>query len=195
MKILLVDNNTVHKDALARSLVGHQVEIRQYEPGIKFNDRNKDLVILSGGGGKGREISSKQKNGRLWYQDEIDYVRKTEKPVLGICMGFEVICKAFGADVEEMPATIKGIMSISATEAGKEMFKISGLKQYKAHKWRVSKAPKEFDLLAKSASGAEIIMHKDKAIIATQFHPETATGTFDLADFQEILLKRQKYEK
>jgi GMP synthase-like glutamine amidotransferase len=88
MKILLVNNHTQHLEALSASLNGHDVEIQMYQPGIDFHDADKDMVILSGGGGEGLEIIDKVKNrSKLWYQDEMNFVRKTEKPILGICMG------------------------------------------------------------------------------------------------------------
>lgn len=192
MKILLIDNNTVHKNALASSLVGHQVEVQKYQPGIAFNDRDKDLIILSGGGGEGQEIADTHEPDRLWYEDEIEFVKSTQKPLLGICMGFEVICKAYGVPVEEMDKTVQGVIKLEATKAGQKVLKADKLEQLKAHKWHVNLAPQDFDLLVKSKTGAEVIMHKEKPILATQFHPEAPTGTFGLTHFQKILLRRAK---
>jgi hypothetical protein len=59
MKILLINNNTIHLDALEQSLTGHEIEIQKYQPGLEFHDTDKDLVILSGGGGEGLEIEDK----------------------------------------------------------------------------------------------------------------------------------------
>lgn len=167
-------------EALSDTLGGHEVDIQIYRPGINFNDTGKDLVILSGGGGEGLEIDDHYDRGKLWYEDEMNYVLTTNKPVLGICMGFEVICRAYGSAVPKMPQLIQGFFELQTTEKGKELFNKQKLTQYEAHQWHVPSAPENyFDVLAKSATGAEIIRHKWRPIIATQFHPEVAGGTLN----------------
>src|SRR5680860_419270 len=153
MKILLIDNNTVHKTNLLENLANHQVEIQIYKPGMKFHDADKDLVILSGGGGEGQEIADSYNKEGLWYKDEIDFVKTTTKPVLGICMGFEVICYAFGASVNQMDKTIHGVKQIKTTSLGQKLFNNKVLKQFEAHKWSVKLPPTNFDVLAESATG------------------------------------------
>lgn len=179
MKILLVDNNTEYKRELAELLSDHEVETQKYRPGLEFRTKGKDLVILSGGGGEGREIYDVHSAGHLWYQDQIDFVRKYDKPLLGICMGFEIICKAYGAKVEEMPKALEGTYDLVVTKEGQDMLALKKIKQYEGHKWRVKQTPKGFKVLAKSPTGIELIKHKKKPMWATQFHPEKG-GTLDL---------------
>jgi len=179
MKILLIDNNTEHKRALAEALVGHDVEVQKYRPGLDFHTADKDLVILSGGGGEGREIYDVHQAGHLWYQDEMDFVLKCDKPLIGICMGFEIICRAYGAKVEEMPEVLEGKYDLVVTKKGRSILSYDKLKQHEAHKWRVKKAPRGFRVLANSPTGIELIKHKKKPIWATQFHPEKG-GTLSL---------------
>jgi len=179
MKILLIDNHTEHKRALADALSGHEVEIQKYRPGLDFHTADKDLVILSGGGGEGREIDDAIKAGHLWYQDELDFVKSYDGPMLGICMGFEIISRAYGSEVEEMPETLEGFFDLKLTRRGKKEFSRKIIRQREAHKWRVKKTPKGFKVLSKSPTGVEIISHKAKPIIATQFHPELG-GTLSL---------------
>src|SRR5438105_4905350 len=106
MKILLVNNHTVHLNSLGKALAGHQIEVQTYRPGIEFNYQDKDLIILSGGGGEGLEIDDEYQPGRLWYDDEMKLVRTADKPILGICMGFEVIARAYGAPVTSVGSLI-----------------------------------------------------------------------------------------
>ena len=179
MKILLIDNHTEHKKALETALTGHEVEVQKYRPGISFHTKGKDLVILSGGGGEGREIDDTHKAGHLWYEDELDFVKNCNKPLLGICMGFEIICRAYGSDVQEMPAAVQGATELKVTRKGKKALSQKRIRQHEAHKWRVKKAPKGFKVLAKSSTGIELIKHKKRPIIATQFHPEK-DGTIDI---------------
>jgi anthranilate/para-aminobenzoate synthase component II len=184
MKILLVNNHTKHLQAMMSSLPGHEVEIQNYKPGIDFHDAGKDLVILSGGGGEGLEITDKASKSRLLYEDEMKFVRDTKVPVLGICMGFEVIVKSFGGKVFYQPDLVYGFRTTHLTDSGQKLFKHKALKQVEAHYWYVPEVPeKKLEVLARSgATGAiEMVRYKngDKKILGTQFHPEEG-GTLHL---------------
>ncbi len=170
MSILLIDNNTLHLKELKSSLAGHVVEIRKYHPGLDLETSGKDLVILSGGGGEGKEANDHTSSGDLWYKDEIDFIRSCDKPLVGICMGFELICQAYGGRVEQLPKLISGFKQIPAVG-----------KVFESHQWRVAKVPeKHFKVLARSKSGVELIKHKTRPIIASQFHPEIKGGQLAL---------------
>jgi GMP synthase-like glutamine amidotransferase len=178
MKILLVNNNTVHMPALSSSLLGHDVEVVKYQPNAQFNWQNKDLVILSGGGGEGQEIHDTYTKDKLWYEDEMKFVLACNKPIIGICMGFEVIARAYGSDVEPIGKLVQGFKQLNASSHGKKHLSKNYLKQFESHRWSVTKAPKDFEVLADSQYGIEMI-RKDN-ILATQFHPEKG-GTTQLA--------------
>ena len=159
--------------------------MQKYRPGLNFETAGKDLVILSGGGGEGREIDDSIKAGHLWYEDELNFVKSCDKPILGICMGFEIICRAYGSEVEEIPVVIKGPAYLKVTRNGRKLLQHRKIHQYEAHKWRVRKAPKGFKTLAKSRAGIEVIKHKKRPILATQFHPELG-GSIKLTDLIKI---------
>jgi GMP synthase-like glutamine amidotransferase len=185
MKILLINNyqqgnETATYEALLASLAGYEVETQRYQPGIKFRDESKDLVILSGGGGEGSEIHDEYQKDKLWYQDQINYVLASTKPILGVCMGFEVIARAYGSQVLEMKDYITGFKKLRTTNRGKNALQKTSLLQYENHTWSVpSVSTKEFAILAESPTGVEMISHKTRKILATQFHPEEG-GTIDL---------------
>lgn len=181
MKILLINNHTKHLAYLNKALTGHQIETVMYRPGADFNYADKDLVILSGGGGEGLEIDDRVDNGKLWYHDELELVQKCDKPILGICMGFEVIAKSFGSQVKEMGAgLLEGFIKFDTTNKGRSFLAKEKLRQYEAHQWHVDSVnPKELEVLAGSHTGIEIIKHKKRPILATQFHPEKG-GTLQL---------------
>ena len=182
MRILLVNNNTLHLKEILKSLKGHEVEVQEYRPGIWFHDVGKDLIILSGGGGEGKELNDMHKPHERWYEDEIRFVRKTDKPIVGICMGFEIISAAYGAQVKLMPKGIEKYAYSKRTFKGRRLVKNKKLWQFEAHDWHVEKVPKRsFDVLAKSGRGIEMIRHKKRPIIATQFHPEKPKGTLTLS--------------
>lgn len=182
MKILIVsnykDSSLGHFPILRETLSEHEVKIQTYHPGINFEHESADLIILSGGGGEGQEIDDVYRD-KLWYDDQMKLVLSTSKPIVGICMGFEVIVKAYGEKVKKLPKAVEGFQKIQITVKGQKLFGVKHLVQDQAHSWGVAKAPKDFHVLAKSDSGIEIIKHKTRPIIATQFHPEKS-GTINL---------------
>jgi GMP synthase-like glutamine amidotransferase len=187
MKILVVNNHTQHLKHLNSALLGHQLEIVMYRPGVTFYHKDKDLIILSGGGGEGLEINDAATGGKLWYEDQMNFILSCNKPILGICMGFEVIARAYGSKVEEMKDLIMGFQNIKTTAKGKAELGKDEVEQYEAHKWRVQKInEKEFDILADSRTGIEIIKHKKRKILATQFHPEKG-GTLSVGHLMATL--------
>jgi GMP synthase-like glutamine amidotransferase len=180
MKILIVNNHTQHLQHLNAALAGNELEVVMYQPGVKFNWEDKDLVVLSGGGGEGLEINDSVANGKLWYQDEMEFILACNKPIIGICMGFEVIARAYGSKIEEMKDLVLGFRQVNTTAKGKLELRKDKLRQYEAHKWHVEDIDtRQFDVLADSDTGLEIIKHKSRKIIATQFHPEKG-GTISL---------------
>jgi GMP synthase-like glutamine amidotransferase len=178
MKILLINNHTVHLESLNVALAGHQVEVQMYQPGLEFHHQDKDLIILSGGGGEGLEIDDEYEPGHLWHEDEMNFVRTTDKPILGICMGFEVIARAYGAPVTSAKGLILNRENIQVAKGAEQLFGSRTLSQYEAHSWRVEDVPSGFEVLATSKTGVEIFRYKN--LFATQFHPEKG-GTLNLA--------------
>jgi len=187
MKILLINNHTEYLHNVQRALVGHQVEVQVYEPGLGFNYQDKDLVILSGGGGEGYELKDKR-HGKLWYEDEINFVLDCDKPLLGICMGFEVISAAFGSKVDYLGRLIKGFRPANTTDAGQKGTNLNSLRQFEYHWYGVQHVPsKHFEILAHSSTGIEMIKHHSRPIIATQFHPEINGGTLSLDNLLHLV--------
>lgn len=177
MKILLINNHTVHLKNLTLALAGHEIETQMYKPGLEFNDAGKDLIILSGGGGEGLEIHDEYQPGRLWYDDEMKFVRAVDKPILGICMGFEVIARAFGAPITPAKGLVLSRENLQVAKGAEQMFGSKTLSQYEAHSWRVEDVPSDFEVLATSKTGIEIFRYKN--LFATQFHPEKG-GSLEL---------------
>ncbi len=181
MKILLINNHTLHLHELNASLAGHQVEVQSYEPGLDFHEEGKDLIILSGGGGEGLEIDDFIQKGKLWYEDQMEFILRTKKPIMGICMGFEVIAKAFGRDVTFMGDLVEGQTDVKLSSKGEKLIGVSSANQFESHSWQVTEAPKDFDTLGDSPLGVQIMKHRTRKILATQFHPEKG-GTLELKE-------------
>ncbi|HET6863822.1 MAG TPA: hypothetical protein VFH37_01290 [Candidatus Saccharimonadales bacterium] len=187
MKVLVVNNNTAHMKNLLGALEGHEVEIQNYLPGINFHTDGKDVIVLSGGGGEGLEVNDNYKPGHPWYQDEMNLVRTATKPVVGICMGFEVMVRAFGGKVTGIGQLIQGFNKVEVSDFAYPLVGEKNLEQFESHSWRVKEedVPEQFQKLAKSDIGVEIIKYNN--LIATQFHPEKG-GTLKLQDLLDIVV-------
>jgi anthranilate/para-aminobenzoate synthase component II len=180
MKILLINNHTDYLHNVQNALAGHDVEVQVYKPGLEFHHEGKDLIVLSGGGGEGYELKDKR-HGKLWYEDEMSFVLACDKPIVGICMGFEVISAAFGSKVEHVGRLVKGFKNARTTPRGEKHLSQVNLSQFEWHRYGVSQvSSKHFEVLAHSATGIEMIKHHKRPIIATQFHPEVEGGTIKL---------------
>ncbi len=187
MKILIINNHTKHLPELTEALAGFDLEVRMYRPGLDFSCADKDLIVLSGGGGEGLEIDDEHQAGKLWYEDEMRFVRGCQKPIIGICMGFEVISRAYGAKVAKLSRGVDQLfVEFNTTPDGAEILGNKTLNQFEAHDYCVKEAPKDFKVLAKSRTGIEIIKHSTRLIFATQFHPEKG-GTLTLGQLVNAL--------
>ncbi len=99
MKILIIDNGTRFLPKLvgfAKNSGHNDVKIAKRNLILNQDVANSDLIILSGSPSNPVALHPDA------YQDEIELVRKTDKPVLGICMGFEIIAYAYGSDLERL---------------------------------------------------------------------------------------------
>jgi anthranilate/para-aminobenzoate synthase component II len=181
MKILLVDNGTIHLQKIIDSFSGHEIEIVEYSPDAILNDADKDLIILSGGGGEGHEIDDIHAEDELWYDTQMKFVLKTKKPIIGICMGFEVIACAFGSKLEKVDGYFEDFRPVHMLESAAKKFGVGSASQFEAHHIGVTKISHPLAALAYSELGIEVLMHKTRPIIATQFHPEVPGGTVSLS--------------
>jgi anthranilate/para-aminobenzoate synthase component II len=116
------------------------------------------------------------------YEDEIDLIKKYSKPILRICIFFEVLCYAYGEEVEYLCLRELGALNIKIIQNGHLLYDLLGdFFAYGCHRWKVSKL---FALtsLAESYEGIEIIKHSILPHYSVQFHPE-------------VLLKGEKTHK
>jgi len=164
MKILIIDNGTLHLRALEHRLTGHDVVVSSYRSPFQVYADSFDLVILTGGH---VPVQSHHK----YYSGEINIILNSKQPVIGICLGHELIARAFGESPKKLLRRIHGIRPILIDD-----FSSGGqgrtAKVYKAHKFVVKKSPKDFEKLAESKHGIEIMRHNKRPIFGLQFHPE-----------------------
>jgi len=150
---------------------------------FEISERDPKAFILSGGP-------------HSIHKDEISeaYMKVIEsgKPVLGICLGHQLIAHYFGGTIKEGDVGEYAEVEIEVTDED-ELFKevSSKLKVWESHRDEVSDVPSELKVLAKSEiCPIEALKHETKPIYGVQFHPEvehTQEGPKILKNFVDIV--------
>lgn len=165
MKILLIDNGSKHLRSLLKLLKKNEIVTAQFF-GQYPSAENFDLIILSGGS-KYSILKHPEK-----FNQEVDLVKTSKIPIIGICEGCEIIAYAYGSVLKKLEKKTKGVKKILITRKYNLVPPISNFKVYEAHRWSITKLGRALLGLAKSKDGFEIIKHKTKNIFGFQFHPE-----------------------
>lgn len=127
---------------------------------------NFDAIILSGG----HSFTIEGNDSRL--NDEVEIIKNSTQPILGICYGFELIAHAFGTKLELLPAKEKGIITIEVVEPDRIFTNIPSFEVFENHRYVVKETTEDLIVLAQSKDGIEAIKHKTRPLYGVQFHPE-----------------------
>ncbi|MFW6119714.1 MAG: type 1 glutamine amidotransferase [Petrotogales bacterium] len=106
----------------------------------------------------------------------VELIKKTNKPVLGICLGCQIIGKAYGVELkfdEERKWNFLEIVNDDIIFTGvPEKSNV-----WENHLYALSETPDGFELLATDSDGTiQVIKHKEKYMYGLQFHPEKDDG-------------------
>ena len=182
MKILVINNHGQYNHRIHRSL--HYLKIpSELIPNTtsidEINEKEPVGLILGGG-------PSIERAGNCFeYVNELDY------PILGICLGHQIIAKAFGGEVGSAGMESYAKIEINIKEEN-DIFKGLGdtMKVWTSHKDEVTKLPEGFKLLATSSiCEIEAMKHETKPLYGIQFHPEvhhTENGAKLFENFYEF---------
>jgi GMP synthase (glutamine-hydrolysing) len=133
----------------------------------KFNDY--DGVVLSGSPDMLSEQRIQEK-----YTVEIEAIRETKVPLLGICFGLQLIGCAFGSKVVKNGPMIKEYVDTQVLGPDPLFSGLpSTIRVFESHEEVVDPLPMNFVLLAKSPSSPiAAVRHSSLPIRGLQFHPE-----------------------
>lgn len=169
-ELLVVNNQRTEPRPLLRFLAERGrafVAIRPEElPGL----RTDGFVgaILSGTGESPAERPES-------YAAEMEFLRRTALPVLGICGGFQVLCLAWGGTLGPLSAPRYGRTPVSATRPD-PLF--TGLPEpfvaFTKHRFQVTALPASLTCIARSVEGGIVYgaRHRERPQAGVQFHPE-----------------------
>ena len=167
MKTLLINNYTKHLNELVKFLPGDVVVLEKE----KLDDINSfdeyNLIVFSGGSNIPAVIDNKDS-----YKKEISMIQNLNLPILGICLGSEIINVAFGGTLKDLGKKIYGEYEVFVKNKSAQEILGKSIKSFEAHIFRVDFLPECFEVIADSENGIEVFKHKDKPIVGLQFHPE-----------------------
>jgi len=191
LNVLLIDNDTHYKQKLRALLKDHTLTIIDYTQISQIEQTDYDVIVLSGGGIKtedGRRRSLKRFS--HLYEDQIALVNEAKVPVIGICLGCQIIGHAYGAKLSrQFKIRRKGLSDIVAIRQSKIMGGLNEATVFQSNRWIITDLPEELICIAASDEGAEIIRHRSKPLYGVQFHPERRAGKNDGAKLFNNILK------
>lgn len=185
--IVIIDNGGqfTHLEGRAMKEIGVSYEIIDNETSVdKVWGKNPNGIILSGGPSiENSGNSSKYLSGEI--------------PVLGICLGHQIIANNFGGKVE--PGEYGGFADIDVDILEKkELFKDldDTLSVWASHEDQVTEVPDNFLITAKSdICKIEAMRHSSLPIYGVQWHPEVSHTESGLDIFRNFLSIANKYKK
>lgn len=162
INVVLIDNGADSPSAYFTLLANYQVRKIMFQDIKNYDLNDCQLIILS----DGHSLNASENI------DEIELIRNTSIPLIGICYGFQVLCHVYGAELVKLSRKREGLLKITA-EAKHSIFKNKN--DYivlEKHRFGVQKIPETLTCLASSIDGCEIIQVQGKQQFGLQFHPE-----------------------
>ena len=186
-KILVVDNH----DSFVFNIVQYLDELGATTVVVKNDEINPDFcknfagVVISPGPGNPQNAGVSI--------DAVKYCDDAGIPILGICLGLQVIGAAFGAKISSAPELLHGRTSEIAHN-GTDLFKDIPnnfiATRYHSLAIEPDSIPEVLQVTATSSDGTVMgISHRTKNIVGVQFHPEAVLTEFGyelLANWLEL---------
>ncbi len=182
VKILVINNYGQFCHLIHRAVrdLDQEVELMKNTSTIEeIMSKEPDGIILSGG-------PTLERAGNCSL-----YVKELDLPILGICLGHQVMAQAYGGEVKTGAAGGYAAVEIEVIEEN-DILKGIGprTKVWASHADEVCSLPPDFIKLARSRiCEIEAMKHKTKPLYGVQWHPEvshTERGNDLLKNFFEV---------
>ena len=152
----------------------------------EIKELNPDAIILSPGPGKPADAGLCRDIVGEFY---------SEIPILGVCLGHQVICDAFGGEISYAKRLVHGKSSdiqLNDDLIFKNLDSKINVGRYHSLSLIESTLPDELEVLSKSLDDGEIMVvkHKNYPVYGFQFHPEsilTPDGYTLLENFFDVI--------
>ena len=134
--------------------------------------KNYDGLFLMGGGNINKIEKKKINKIRDNYEKKLfQYFKKKNKPIIGICRGFQNIVSFYGIKLHKIKNHVRANHHIKINKSRFIKYKTLNVNSY--HKYAVKNLPTNYLAVSKLEDGSiEIAEHKRKNILCLMFHPE-----------------------
>ncbi|MDG2424817.1 MAG: type 1 glutamine amidotransferase [Phycisphaerales bacterium] len=162
---------------------GHVLDIRRLNDGDSIPEDLEGIDgIISAGGPMAPDDDS-----HAWMNAEIECLSKAidlDLPVLGICLGCQLLARALGGSVHKRPSgTNIGWQETRLTPEGREDRLFAGLPWNWTtafwNSWQVDSLPKDAQVLASNQDGDVHAWRHGVRTYAYQFHPEVSPAILE----------------
>jgi GMP synthase-like glutamine amidotransferase len=180
-KALIVDNDSDTLQELIRTAeaAGFKTTVIHCRQLAIDSAVGHDIIILSGGWWYDDEIQHLEV-----YKAELELIRHSMVPVLGICIGMQLMQIAYSGQVQLLDKPQRDVQTIELTPAGQELLGWPRTVQvHKNHTMGALSVAPGFEVLGNSPGHIEIIRHASRPLLGVQFHPEIG----ELAHCAEML--------
>ena len=191
MKIIIINNKGQYNHRIGRTLRYLEIPSEIVSNELSFEEiAKKDPIgIILGGGPSIDEAGNSL--------EHINKINEINIPVLGICLGHQLLAKSFSGEVSNSPTESYAQIEIDIIKNDSLFNEIEfPMKVWTSHKDEVKTLPNGFEILAKSTiCDIEAMKHEKKNIYGVQFHPEvhhTPQGEIIFKNFYDICLDNSK---
>lgn len=133
----------------------------------EIKDLNPDVIILSPGPGR-------PENAGICIDIIKEFYNKI--PILGVCLGHQAICAAFGGEISYANKLMHGKSSIAKLNNDKIFKNLDEITVGRYHSLSLveSTLPKDLEIIAKTKDNEIMaVKHKKYNVYGLQFHPES----------------------
>lgn len=180
-KIVLVDCGT--KNNIIRAFLGRNISVIRVPYDYDFNSIDADGIMLSNGPGDPKMNTITIENTRK--------AMEKDKPILGICLGSQILALAAGADTFKLKYGHRG-HNQPCNELGTKRCYITS--QNHGYAVDSSTLPEDWrEWFVNDNDGTnEGIIHISKPFFASQFHPEASPGPDDCEFIFDMFVRALK---
>lgn len=167
-KIVLVDCGTKHN--IIRAFLGRDISVIRVPYNYDFTKINCDGFLLSNGPGDPKMNHTTIENTKK--------VMEKNKPILGICLGSQILALAAGADTYKLKYGHRGLNQPCNETGTKRSYITSQNHGYAVHANTLPLDWREWFINDNDGTN-EGLLHISKPFFAAQFHPEASPGPDD----------------
>lgn len=167
VEVIVIANRGQYNHRIYRTIRDLGIEVKLVQNTItieEITEENPKGIVIGGG----QYLEASGNSGKII----VEFYK--ELPILGICLGHQLIAKLFGGKVKTAEIGEYAEAEIIVDEEDEILKGLSpSFKAWVSHKDEVSSLPKDFIKLAHSETcEIEAIAHKSYSLYGVQFHPE-----------------------